>query len=83
LEAWHNGQQPDVLKRQDPPIYFTDFAWEKGARLEKYDIGGEMERSGQSVIASVVLTLGNRGAPKSVRYRIDTSPAAIVIVPEI
>ncbi len=83
LDAWKSGKQPDDLKSQEPPIYFTDLAWEGGQRLEAYDVAAEFEPAGQSVVASAVLTLRSReGAvvKKSVRYLIDTSPT-IVIVP--
>jgi hypothetical protein len=82
LEAWKSGQQPDALKSQDPSIFFTDLAWEEGQRLEAYQIAAEIEPSGQSVVASAVLTLRNRqGAvvKKNVRYLIDTSPAVVIV----
>jgi hypothetical protein len=82
LDAWKNGEKPDALKRHDPPIYFTDLAWEAGQRLEEYEIGGEMERSGQSVVASAVLTLRNRDGgslQKNARYLIDTNPAVVIV----
>jgi len=84
LEAWKNGEEADVLTRRDPPIHFKDFAWRGGEQLENYEIGSTMERYGQALIASVKLTLKKPGAPavqKNMRYQIDTSPTAIVIVP--
>ncbi len=84
LEAWKSGQRPDALKSQDPPIYFTDLAWQDGQRLEAYQIAGEMEPVGQSLVASAVLTLRSRAGAvgkKNIRYRIDTTPA-VVIVPD-
>jgi hypothetical protein len=83
LDAWQQGEQPDSLKNRTPAIYFTDFAWQGGQRLLKYELGEQTKGVGQQVVCSAVLSLakGNdKPYEKKARYLIDTDPA-IVIVP--
>jgi hypothetical protein len=83
LDAWQKGTPLEELKRQEPPVYFTDLDCREGKRLVAYKLAEGHERHGQGVRLTVALKLAGKDgalAEKKTTYLVDRGEA-IVIVP--
>jgi hypothetical protein len=81
LDAWQHGDPPDALSRAQPPIYVSDWRWQSGAKLVRYEIENRNRALGAELRCYVQLWI-DKGTGKTVResaqYNIGTHPALTV-----
>ncbi|WP_165221399.1 hypothetical protein [Aquisphaera insulae] len=78
LDAWKRGED----SRSVSSITIQDFDWERGAKLEGYEILGDGQAKGANLSIQVKLRLaaaaGKKATEKSVYYLVGTSPSVTV-----
>jgi hypothetical protein len=79
LDAWKGGKSAESLRGREPPVDFSDPAWEKGTRLAKYEVEKE-ETFGLSARFTVKLYLGERAGqnPRRVVYTADAGETVVI-----
>jgi hypothetical protein len=86
LSAWTEGKSAESLKSDSPPIVVSDQAWNKGARLLKYQIEPKDHRAGADQIFHVVLWFPDENAKGKTKerqetadYNVGTNPTLTVV----
>ncbi len=82
LVAWSRSETAESLTHRDPPIYLNDSRYKAGARLEKYAIQEDSERTGQSVRITATLTLvlkNGKKLEKRTNFTVDTAPVVVIV----
>ncbi|MFO0929580.1 MAG: lipoprotein [Gemmataceae bacterium] len=84
LDAWKAGEPAEQLRQRTPAVDFRDLHWDRGARLERYEVEAA-QPSGFSAQITVKLFLTDRAGksrPRVVVYTVDAGPT-IVVRPEM
>ena len=77
LDAWKGGASQVELSQRNPPVYFVDDAYRRGAKLTSYTIEDTGKPVGTGISYVVTLQLQEAGAApaaKKVAFRVVTSP---------
>lgn len=79
LQSWKSGEPPDSLKNT-LSIQMVDPAWERGSKLEKFEIDEtSAQPSGFDLGVPVKLWFENSGgSAKTIKYTVSTSPALVI-----
>lgn len=80
LDAWQGGATPATLRERSPPIDFRDVKWDRGSKLNQYDVE-KQERSGVSVKVTVkqkVTETAGAWSTRVVVYNVDAGPVIVI-----
>lgn len=79
LQSWKVGESPDAVKNT-LFIQMIDPAWERGAKLEKFEIEESLAQpSGFDLGVPVKMWIENSGgSAKTIKYTVSTSPALVI-----
>jgi hypothetical protein len=81
LGAWKEGKSPAALKEGSPSIVVGDPAWEKGAKLTRFEVEGPGKAAGAEQVYTVRLWVADAQGKESeqeVAYKVGTSPIRTV-----
>jgi hypothetical protein len=82
LDAWKSGNSPSQLASESPPVKVSDYRWETGFKLTKFEIATTPSKSGFDLRFPVDLWLTPpKGKPirEKAFYTVVTSPSITVI----
>lgn len=81
LDSWKEGDEPEALQSGRPKITVQDIDWNAGVQLTDYEILGDGEVTGASLVAQVKLSLRDKSdkeSSKTVTYYVTTAPGFTV-----
>lgn len=81
LDAWRDGRSVEAMRAASPAVVVSDFRWERGDALKKYQVEGEGTPSGAERVFNVKLWIADARSKETVeqvRYRVGTDPVRTV-----
>ncbi|HEX7379616.1 MAG TPA: hypothetical protein VF278_21005 [Pirellulales bacterium] len=81
LRSWQDGQTPEALRQRSPSIVMVEDAWQKGVKLESFEIVSPDVDDGVNLHCAVKLTLNDGGTVRPdepVTYIVGTSPVITI-----
>jgi hypothetical protein len=82
LDAWKGEEQPADLQARDPAMHVADMDWQRGWKLQSFQLLPGQEERGASMLVAAALSLRDpRGevVNKIVAYLIGTRPVITII----
>lgn len=81
LTSWQQGETPDAWRRKTPEVVIQDLDWQRGAKLQSFEMLGNGEAIDANLHCKVELTLedsNKKEVSKTVTYLVGTSPVLTV-----
>lgn len=81
LRSWQEGQTPEALRDRSPGIVMVEDAWQKGVKLESFELVPPDIDDGVNLHCAVKLTLNDGGTVRRaepVTYIVGTSPVITI-----